>query len=174
METLPSARDYQEAGFRAEQAEILGRSMTQIDAIHSKVFDELAQLRMFVEDNMPTRKEIARLVAKDDLRDMLKGFVTKDDVKNFATKDEIRDMLKNFVTKGDVKNFVTKDDIKDFMTKDDIKDFATKDDIKGFVTSSQMALEFKQLYRLLFVGMMGICGLILALVPIMLALHLAG
>jgi len=143
METLPSARDYQEAGFRAEQAEILGRSMTQIDAIHSKVFDELAQLRMFVEDNMPTRKEIARLVAKDDLRDM----------------------LKNFVTKGDVKNFVT---------KDDIKDFAMKDDIKGFVTSSQMALEFKQLYRLLFVGMMGICGLILALVPIMLALHLAG
>ncbi len=165
METLPSARDYQEAGFRAEQAEILGRSMTQIDAIHSKVFDELAQLRMFVEDNMPTRKEIARLVAKDDLRDMLKGFATKDDIKNFATKDEIRDMLKNFVTK---------DDIKDFMTKDDIKDFATKDDIKGFVTSSQMALEFKQLYRLLFVGMMGICGLILALVPIMLALHLAG
>jgi len=165
METLPSARDYQEAGFRAEQAEILGRGMTQIDAIHSKVFDELAQLRMFVEDNMPTRKEIARLVAKDDLRDMLKGFATKDDIKNFATKDEIRDMLKNFVTKGDVKNF---------MTKDDIKDFATKDDIKGFVTSSQMALEFKQLYRLLFVGMMGICGLILALVPIMLALHLAG
>jgi len=165
METLPSARDYQEAGFRAEQAEILGRSMTQIDAIHSKVFDELARLRMFVEDNMPTRKEIARLVAKDDLRDMLKGFATKDDIKNFATKDEIRDMLKNFVTKDDVKNFVT---------KDDIKDFATKDDIKGFVTSSQMALEFKQLYRLLFVGMMGICGLILALVPIMLALHLAG
>ncbi len=156
METLPSARDYQEAGFQAEQAEILGRSMTRIDAINSRISDELAQLRMFVEDNMPTRKDIAQLVSKDDLRDMLKDFVTKDD---------LRHMLKNFVTK---------DDIKDFVTKNDIKDFVTKDDIKDFVTSSQMALEFKQLYRLMFVGMMGICGLILALVPIMLALHLAG
>ena len=138
METLPSARDYQEAGFQAEQAEILGRSMTRIDAINSRISDELAQLRMFAEDNMPTRKDIAQLVSKDDLRDMLKEFVTKDDLRHM------------------------------------LKDFVTKDDIKDFVTSSQMALEFKQLYRLMFVGMMGICGLILALVPIMLALHLAG
>lgn len=156
MESLPSARDFEKEGFRPRQARILGRCMDQMEPLNQRISEDLLHLRTFVEENM---------VTKDDI----KNFVIKDDIKDFATKDDI----KNFATKDDVKNFVTKDDVKDFVIKDDIKNFATRDDIKGLVTNSQMALEFKQLYRLLFIGMMGICGLILALVPTMLALHLA-
>lgn len=43
--------------------------------------------------------------------------------------EEIREIKRSMVTKDDAKNFLTKDDAKNFATKDDLKNFATKADI---------------------------------------------
>jgi hypothetical protein len=62
-----------------------------------------------------------------------------------AIMDEIKDMKKNMVTKDDLKNFATKDDLKNFATKEDVaeipfikaavQDLAVKvDDLTGRVS----------------------------------------
>lgn len=41
--------------------------------------------------------------------------------------DEIREIKRTMITKEDAKSFLTKDDAKNFLTKDDAKNFVTKE-----------------------------------------------
>jgi hypothetical protein len=73
-----------------------------------------------------------RTELKNDLKEELRGFVTKDELKeelnllrkdmaNFVTKADLKEALSNFVTKADLreelKNFVTKDELKYELNK---------------------------------------------------------
>ena len=137
---------------------------------------------MLVKDdirNMLVKDDIRDMLVKDDIRDML----VKDDIRDMVVKDDIRDM----VVKDDIRDMVVKDDIRDMVVKDDIRDMATRDCLteimaefraearENFATKTEiaefrvdMADGFLRMYRSFAMGALGICGLILALVPIIL------
>jgi len=58
--------------------------------------------------------------------------LTKSDIK------AIKDLLKGFATKEDLKGLLTKEDGKNFATKDDLKNFATKDDLIGLARGTEI------------------------------------
>lgn len=70
-------------------------------------------------------KQFKNVATKDDLKDAIKGLITKEEAKNFATKDDLKDL----VTKKDLDMRLV-----DFAKKGDLKTFATKDDIQGLRT----------------------------------------
>lgn len=59
-------------------------------------------------------------------------------MKIFVTKDEFKEGLQGFATKEDLKKFATKDDLKGFATKEDLKKFAIKGDLKIFATKEDL------------------------------------
>ena len=88
---------------------------------------------------------------------------------NMATKDQ----LANLVTKDQLANLVTKDQLANMATKDQLADMATKDQLAATAAElraeiaelrAEVAVEFKVLYRHLWVMSASIVGLTVTLV----------
>ena len=83
------------------------------------------------------------MLVKDDIRDML----VKDDIRDMATRDCLTEIMAEFRAEARA-NFATKTEIAEFRV--------------------DMTDGFLRMYRSFTMGVLGICGLILALVPIIL------
>ncbi len=70
-----------------------------------------------------TIRELREVFAtKEDLKNELKRFATKEDLERFATKEDLREELKAYATKEDLERFATKEELKRFATKKDLED----------------------------------------------------
>ena len=116
----------------------------QAEAIVGSVNRAMAFNQKMAEDLASIKARLgADLVTKDDIRDM----VVKDDIRNLVTRDCLTEIMAEFRAEARA-NFATKTEIAEFRV--DMKE--------GFL----------RMYRSFAMGVLGICGLILALVPIIL------
>ncbi len=187
-DTVAEARLLEAADFDSGQAEAIVSSVNRAMACNHKLAEDLASIKARLGADLVTKDDIRDMLVKDDIRDML----VKDDIRDMLVKDDIRDMLvkddiRDMVVKDDIRDMVVKDDIRDMVVKDDIRDMATRDCLteimaefraearENFATKTEiaefrvdMADGFLRMYRSFAMGALGICGLILALVPIIL------
>ena len=169
-DTVAEARLLEAADFDSGQAEAIVSSVNRAMACNQKMAEDLASIKARLGADLVTKDDIRDMLVKDDIRDML----VKDDIRDMLVKDDIRDML----VKDDIRDMVVKDDIRDMATRDCLTEimaefraearanFATKTEIAEFRVD--MTDGFLRMYRSFAMGVLGICGLILALVPIIL------
>ena len=151
-DTVAEARLLEAADFDSGQAEAIVSSVNRAMACNQKMAEDLASIKARLG---------ADLVTKDDIRDML----VKDDIRDMLVKDDIRDM----VVKDDIRDMATRDCLTEIMAEfraEARANFATKTEIAEFRVD--MTDGFLRMYRSFAMGVLGICGLILALVPIIL------
>ncbi len=116
----------------------------QAEAIVSSVNRAMACNQKMAEDLASIKARLgADLVTKDDIRDML----VKDDIRDMATRDCLTEIMAEFRAEARA-NFATKTEIAEFRV--------------------DMTDGFLRMYRSFAMGVLGICGLILGLVPIIL------
>ncbi len=151
-DTVAEARLLEAADFDSGQAEAIVSSVNRAMACNQKMAEDLASIKARLG---------ADLVTKDDIRDML----VKDDIRDMLVKDDIRDM----VVKDDIRDMATRDCLTEIMAEfraEARANFATKTEIAEFRVD--MTDGFLRMYRSFAMGVLGICGLILGLVPIIL------
>ena len=160
-DTVAEARLLEAADFASGQAEAIVSSVNRAMACNQKMAEDLASIKARLGADLVTKDDIRDMVTKDDIRDM----VVKDDIRDMLVKDDIRNML----VKDDIRNLATRDCLTEIMAEfraEARENFATKTEIAEFRVD--MADGFLRMYRSFAMGALGICGLILALVPIIL------
>ena len=160
-DTVAEARLLEAADFDSGQAEAIVSSVNRAMACNQKMAEDLASIKARLGADLVTKDDIRDMLVKDDIRDM----VVKNDIRDMLVKDDIRDML----VKDDIRDMATRDCLTEIMAEfraEARANFATKTEIAEFRVD--MTDGFLRMYRSFAMGVLGICGLILGLVPIIL------
>ena len=72
FDAIAAMRRLKKAGFRTEHAEAVVETVAQANAITQQVADDLADLKLYIYQKVPTR---------DELKELVKDFVTRDELK---------------------------------------------------------------------------------------------
>ena len=145
FDMISATRCLQDAGFGAEQAEAVVKTVIQANSLTLQMVQDLADLKAHVTENMVTKAYLAETLSQYDL-------------KNMATKSDLKDV---------VSRIRFDETVAKLATKDDIRNMATKDDLCGLVTKAEFDREFARLYRNLLFGSLGWASLIVAAIKLL-------
>ena len=145
FDVISASRRLQDAGFGAEQAEAVVKTVIQANSLTLQMVQDLADLKAHVTENMVTKAYLAETLSQYDL-------------KNMATKSDLKDV----VSRAHFDETVAQ-----LATKDDIRGMATKDDIRALVTRAEFDREFARLYRNLLFGSLAWASVIIAAIKLL-------
>ena len=86
FEAVSASRRLQAAGFDAEQAEAVVKTVSEVNLTIQQVADDLTELKSYIHENMATRKDLERFATKEDLRE----FATREDLKEFVKTGDFK------------------------------------------------------------------------------------
>ena len=174
--TLKAAKSLEAAGFDEAQAEAVVATVGDAVRAHT---EPLASGIATIADTMATKEAVTavedKLVAvKDDVTTLtgrveaLSGnMATKDDIADMATKDDIADMA----TKDDVAGMATKDSLAALTDRVETisRTMATKEYVDAAIATlrAEIAVDFRNLYRHLWLMGTGYVGVTVALVKLL-------
>ena len=104
FDVISASRRLQDAGFGAEQAEAVVKTVIQANSLTLQMVQDLADLKAHVTENMVTKAYLAETLSQYDL-------------KNMATKSDLKDVVSRAHFDETVAQLATKDDIRGLLTR---------------------------------------------------------
>jgi len=192
FDTLKAAKSLEAAGFDEAQAEAVVATVGDAVRAHT---EPLASGIAAIADTMATKEAVTTVedklsAVKDDVATVKDNVAALTDrVETLSGNMATKDAIANMATKDDVANMATKDAIANMATKDDVANMATKDSLaaladrvetisrtmatKEYVDAAlatlraDIAVDFRNLYRHLWVMGTGFVGVTVALVKLL-------
>ena len=176
FDTLKAVKSLEAAGFDEAQAEAVVATVGDAVRTHT---EPLASGIAAISDTMATKEHVATV--EDNVSTLKDNVATLTDrvetiSRTMATKDDIADMATN----DDVANMATNDDVANMATKDSLaavadrvetisRTMATKEYVDAAIATlrAEIAVDFRNLYRHLWVMGTGCVGVTVALIKLL-------
>ena len=99
FDVISASRRLQDAGFGAEQAEAVVKTVIQANSLTLQMVQDLADLKAHVTENMVTKAYLAETLSQYDLKNM----ATKSDLKDVVSRAHFDETVAQLATKDDIR-----------------------------------------------------------------------